>query len=50
MGFPLLQFSTITMEEDRLNFDKTIQVVQNQTKINMVENLEKYKIIAKHKA
>jgi len=38
------------MEEDQLNFDRTIQVVQNQTKINMAENLEKYKITPKHKA
>ncbi len=38
------------MEENRLSFDKTIQAIQNQTKINMGEILEKYKINPKHKA
>jgi hypothetical protein len=32
------------MEEDQPSFDKTIWVVQNQTKINMKEILEKYKV------
>jgi hypothetical protein len=38
------------MEENQLCFDKTIQVVQNQTKINMGEILEKYNITPKCKA
>jgi hypothetical protein len=38
------------MEEDWLNFDRTIWAVQNQTKINKGEILEKYKITFKHKA
>jgi hypothetical protein len=38
------------MEEDQLSFDMTIQMVQNQTKINMREILKKYKITPKCKA
>ncbi len=38
------------MEEDQLNFDRTIWAVQNQTKINRGEILEKYKITPKCKA
>jgi hypothetical protein len=38
------------MEEDRLNFDRTIWVVQNQSKINRGDILEKYKITPKCKA
>jgi hypothetical protein len=38
------------MEEDRLSFERTIQVVQNQTKISTGEILEKYKITPKCKA
>jgi hypothetical protein len=37
------------MEEDWLSFDRRIQAVQNQMKINMGENLEKYKITPKQK-
>jgi len=38
------------MEDDHLSFDRTIQVVQNQTKINTGEIFEKYKISPRHKA
>jgi len=38
------------MEDDHMSFDKIIKVMQNQTKINMGEILEKYKISPKWKA
>jgi hypothetical protein len=37
------------MDDDHLSFNRTIQVVQNQTKINTREILEKYKFSPKHK-
>jgi hypothetical protein len=37
------------MKDDNLSFDKTIQALQNQTKINVGEILEKYKISPKCK-
>jgi hypothetical protein len=37
------------MEDDNLSFDKTIWVMQNQTKINTGEIIEKYKISPKRK-
>jgi hypothetical protein len=38
------------MEDDHMSFNKTIQTMHNQTKINTGEILEKYKISPKHKA
>jgi hypothetical protein len=38
------------MEENQLSFDMAIRAVQNQTKINMGQIIEKYKVIPKHKA
>jgi hypothetical protein len=38
------------MEDDHLSFDKTIRAMQNQTKINIGEILDKYKISPKWKA
>jgi hypothetical protein len=38
------------MEDNQLSFDKTIRAMQNQTKINTREILEKYKITPKCKA
>ncbi len=38
------------MEDDHMSFDKTIWPMQKQTKINMGEILEKYKISPKRKS
>jgi hypothetical protein len=38
------------MEDNQLSFDMTIQAMQNQTKINIEEILENYKITPKCKA
>jgi hypothetical protein len=38
------------MEDDHMSFNKTIQTMHNQTKINTWEILQKYKIFPKHKA
>jgi len=38
------------MEDNHLSFNRIVQVMQNQTKINTGEILEKYNISLKHKA